>query len=90
MDRTVVWTNRTPGLTRSWYECRTACAVVRPNITSSFEKPKTNPSALSISKEGLGQVCHSGQQAWAAVRPGWTARPHRIAACRGRGYSPRA
>ena len=33
----------------SAYGWNTASAVVRPNITSSFEKPNTNPSARSIS-----------------------------------------
>jgi hypothetical protein len=30
MDRIVVWTNRTPGLTRSRYECRTASGGLNP------------------------------------------------------------
>ena len=44
-----VCTNCTPGFTRSRYGWNTASAVVRPNITSSFEKPNTNPSDRSIS-----------------------------------------
>src|SRR5580765_4901425 len=40
---------RTPGF-RIWrYGTRTASAVFRPNITSSFEKPNTNASDLSMS-----------------------------------------
>src|SRR5262249_17188044 len=49
MDLIVVRTNPTPGLTTSRYECLTASGTVRPNITSSLEKPNTNPSAWSIS-----------------------------------------
>src|SRR4051812_15213204 len=48
MPRIVDRTNRTPGFTRSAYGCTTSFAVVRPNITSSFENPKTNPSDLSM------------------------------------------
>src|SRR5271165_128106 len=49
IDRIVVCTNRTPGLTRSRYGWTTASATSRLNITSSLEKPKANPSALSMS-----------------------------------------
>src|SRR5262245_29877494 len=44
----VAYTKRTPGFTMSRYGCCTAGAVVRPNITSSFENPKTNASDRSI------------------------------------------
>src|SRR5207247_751921 len=39
----------TPGFTTSAYEWCTASATVRPNITSSFEKPNTKPLDWSIS-----------------------------------------
>src|SRR5204863_7614456 len=48
IDVTVSWTNRTPGLSIAPYGSRTESRAVRPNITSSFEYPKTNESALSI------------------------------------------
>ena len=48
IDRTVVRTKRTPGFTRSPYGCTTVCGSARPNITSSFEKPKMKPSPWSI------------------------------------------
>ncbi len=46
MEVTVAGTKRTPSPS---YGCTTASGTVRPNITSSFEKPNTNPPALSIS-----------------------------------------
>ena len=45
----VSWRNRTCGVARSRYGRRTAAGVRVPNITSSFEKPKTKASARSIS-----------------------------------------
>ena len=46
IDVIVSWRKRTPGFTNSLYGSRTASSVVRPNITSSFEKPNTKAVAL--------------------------------------------
>ena len=46
IDRIVVWTNRTPGLTMSRRGGGPARATARPNITSSLENPNTNASLL--------------------------------------------
>ena len=40
--------NVTPGLIKSRYRCVTPRRSARPNMSSNFEKPKTNPSFLSI------------------------------------------
>jgi hypothetical protein len=48
MAVTLACTNRAPGLSRSEYGWSTASGCSRPNITSSFENPKTNPSVRSI------------------------------------------
>ena len=47
MARMTVWTKRTPGFSMSRYRWKTSSASRRPNMTSSLEKPKTNPSDWS-------------------------------------------
>src|SRR6185312_4566045 len=60
--------NRTPALAISLYGIRTASGVVRPNITSSFAKPNTNASLLSISVTAMSSPSAS-ESVVASSRP---------------------
>ena len=64
MTRTLSRSRRTPGLAKCRYGKRTASSVVRPNITSSFEKPKTNMSLRPV----VAMVFLNPAAAWCAGR----------------------